>query len=249
MWKVSLLVLAFVVADATAGIADQTIGTAAIVVNNVSGTPQNAPTAAALHQGDGLFSNERIETAKDSKAQLLFADQTALSMGPQSNLVLDKFVYDPNRNVGTVVLQTVSGAFRFIGGVADTTPGSSYSVQTPVGTIGIRGTYFEWIVQGNYLWAMLTQGAIEVCLTNNECATVDKPGTYLVTGGNHISDIRYWTGPASDAFSGTRPDSLFLTYLGSLSPPRGPVVTSPTSSPAPTNNPVVLPGQPLPGHH
>lgn len=248
MWKVPFLVLAFVVAGAGAAIADQTIGKAAIVVNNVSGTPENATAPTALHQGDGLFTNERVETAKDSKAQLLFADQTALSMGPESNLVLDKFVYDPNRNVGTVVLQTVSGAFRFIGGVADTTPGSSYSVQTPVGTIGIRGTYFEWVVEGNYLWAMLTQGAIEVCLTNSECATVDKPGTYLVTGGNHISDIRYWTGPASDAFTGTRPDSLFLTYLGSLSPPPSTVVTS-SSSTTPTNNHTVGPAAVPFGHH
>lgn len=236
MWKVPFLVLAFVAVGAGAAIADQTIGKAAIVVNNVSGAPENATAPTALHQGDGLFTNERIETAKDSKAQLLFADQTALSMGPESNLVLDKFVYDPNRNVGTVVLQTVSGAFRFIGGVADTTPGSSYSVQTPVGTIGIRGTYFEWVVEGNYLWAMLTQGAIQVCLTNNECATVDKPGTYLVTGGTHLSDIRYWTGPASDALNGTHPDNLYHTYLGSLTPPRGPVI-SPVSSPAPSPPP------------
>lgn len=255
MWRAYLLVLAVAVVNAHEAAAGQSIGTAAIVQNTVTGTPENA-TAALMRRGDNVFANERVATAKDSKAQLLFVDQSALSIAPESTIVLDKFVYNPETNAGTVILNTVSGAFRFIGGVADTRPGSSYKVQTPAGTIGIRGTMFEWSVKGDYLWALLRQGKIQVCVTNNQCETLNKPGTYLVTRGTQLSAIRYWKGPGSDGAKSTDPDDLYLTYVETLraalpsttSPaqltvpaeaPPPPSVTPPSVTPPPVPPPFV----------
>jgi hypothetical protein len=197
-WLVlAMLSLAFTEADAAR--AAQAIGTAAIVENKVTGAAQDAATPVPLSRGDGLFQNERIETAADGKAQLLFADQSALSMAPNSTVVLDKFIYDPKPNVGTVVLDTVAGAFRFVGGTADTVAGSTYTVKTPVGTIGIRGTLFEWEVTGDYLSAVLREGAVDVCLANQACVALTEPGTYVVTRGQHLSGIQRWSGPAGEA--------------------------------------------------
>lgn len=175
------------------------IGKAAIVENKVTGALEGAGEALPMNRGDGLFQNERVETAADSNAQLLFADQSALSMAPNSTVVLDKFVYDPKPNVGTVVLDTVAGAFRFVGGTADTIAGSSYTVKTPVGTIGIRGTLFEWEITGDHLSAVLREGAIDVCLTGQACTALTEPGTYVVTRGSHLSGIQRWGGPGGEA--------------------------------------------------
>lgn len=234
MLRKSFVILAAFAATGVGQIhAAQTVGTAAIIENAVSGTPEDASSATALHRGDGVYANERIETAKDSKAQLLFLDETVLSIAPESAVVLDKYVYDPERKVGTVVLDTVAGAFRFVGGVADTTPGSSYTVKTPVGTIGIRGTLFEWEVHGDHLWAMLREGAVDVCLAGSQCVGLTQPGTYLVTGGSQLSGIKRWDGPAGEATNTTRAtqsasqNQLYSGFLNS----RGFSASSPAAAP------------------
>ncbi len=218
MWKIGLLALALALANAVELRAAPSIGTAAIVENQVTGRPQNANSPEPLKRGDGVYVNELVQTAKDGKAQLLFLDQTALSMAPESAIVLDKFVYDPDRNVGTVVLNTLGGAFRFVGGTANSEKnGSSYLVNTPVAQIGIRGTYFEWAYRGDYLWTMLHEGAVEICLPTKECATLTDPGTYVIARGSHLSDVKRWSGPAGEAASGHgNADELYLDFLESL---------------------------------
>jgi hypothetical protein len=59
--------------------------------------------------GSQVFSNELVRTGPDSLAQLLCADQTRLSVGPQSEVNLDRFVYNPERG-GNVVIETGRGA-------------------------------------------------------------------------------------------------------------------------------------------
>ncbi len=215
MWKICLVASAIAIAGATELRAAPAVGTAAIVENQVTGTPADARAAIPLKRGDGVYVNELVQTAKDSKAQLLFLDQTALSMAPESALVLDKFVYDPDRNVGAVVLNTLSGAFRLIGGTASAENGSSYIVETPVAQIGIRGTFFEWAYKDNYLWTLLHEGAVEICLPTKECVTLTDPGTYVVTRGSNLSGVKRWSGPAGDALSGrSKTDQLYLDFLG-----------------------------------
>jgi hypothetical protein len=69
-------------------------------------------------------------------ADLRFIDQTNLSVGPKSSVRLDKFVYDPNKGSGSVVIDATRGSFRFVAGSQDK---RAYKVKTPYGTLGIRG--------------------------------------------------------------------------------------------------------------
>lgn len=54
--------------------------------------------------GSSVFEQERIRAGAESVAQLLFIDQTTLSVGPRSEVTLDRFVYDALRNTGDVLL-------------------------------------------------------------------------------------------------------------------------------------------------
>ena len=54
--------------------------------------------------------------------------------------MLDRFVYNPNRGSGNVVLSTARGALRFVTGAQNPT---NYTIKTPVATIGVRGTIAE----------------------------------------------------------------------------------------------------------
>jgi hypothetical protein len=92
-----------------------------------------------LATGNELHANETVRTGDAGKADLVFVDRTNLTVGPTSEVVLDKFVYDPVGNKGKVVLQATRGGFRFVTGTQDH---SAYQLNTPYGSLGVRGTAF-----------------------------------------------------------------------------------------------------------
>src|SRR5262249_4343733 len=102
-----------------------------------------AGSGRALSPGASVFESETVRTGSESIAQLLFLDQTTLSVGPRSEVVLDRFVYDSSRSTGDVILSATRGAFRFVSGSQNPL---SYKINTPAATIGVRGTIIDCMV-------------------------------------------------------------------------------------------------------
>ncbi len=76
------------------------IGVAAAVRNDV----QDVTGGSKMAPGSQLFEQQVVKTGDASAAQLLFLDETSLSLGPKAQIKLDKFVYNPNKKTGDVVL-------------------------------------------------------------------------------------------------------------------------------------------------
>ena len=77
------------------GFAQQRVGVDSAVNPNAMGIPPGAlPRRLVLGQ-DVVF-NERITTEATGQTQVLFVDESTLSVGPNANMVIDQFVYDPN---------------------------------------------------------------------------------------------------------------------------------------------------------
>jgi hypothetical protein len=119
---------------ATASAADPKIGDAKSTKNHVEGTVNGQTQPIAT--GAGVYPNETVRTGTAAVADLVFLDATNLSVGPESEIRLDKFVYDPNGSAGAVVIEATKGAFRFVTGKQDK---RVYQIKTPYGTLGIRG--------------------------------------------------------------------------------------------------------------
>ena len=66
-------------------------------------------------------------------AQLLFLDESALTIASNSDVVLDKFIYDPKTSKGEIALSLGAGVFRFVGGRISKT--SMVRIKTPTATI------------------------------------------------------------------------------------------------------------------
>jgi hypothetical protein len=130
----------------------------------VSGTERRG-----LKIGDRVFQEQQIRTGADSAAQLLFLDETALTVGPNSQLVLDKAVFDPDKKVGELSVRAVTGAFRFISG---SSPAGSYTIKTPSGTIGVRGTWFVFLIQNDIIHIMVRHGLVRFCNIAGQCLNV-----------------------------------------------------------------------------
>ena len=104
---------------------------------DVSGTPPGGGTSL-LEVGRVVVRDEHIVSDAKGLAQLLFLDQTTLTVGPNSDIVIDEFVYDPATKDGALLMNASVGVFRLIGGEAATSGG--ITVGTPFATMGIRGS-------------------------------------------------------------------------------------------------------------
>ena len=179
------------------------IGVASAVVNQVTGSYGGRTQPLAV--GNAVFSNERIRTSDASSAQLLLLDKTSLSIGPHAELALDRFVYNPNRSTGRVVVNAAQGAFRFITGSQNP---SDYTIKTPVASIGIRGTILDLLISGDpisgyTLTVVLVEGGGIITLPAGQQLNMTKPGTaYVITSAGGIQGPIQWDGTIVSAAGG-----------------------------------------------
>lgn len=132
----SCIFLAPFVANAQAAQKDTEIGVTAALNPNATGTPPQA-APRLLEVGVNVVANERIATTEGGQAQMLFIDESAFTIGPNSEVVLDEFVFNPETGVGRLALTATKGVFRFVGGkISKNNP---VTLKTPTAVIGIRG--------------------------------------------------------------------------------------------------------------
>ncbi|MDA1060116.1 MAG: FecR domain-containing protein, partial [Proteobacteria bacterium] len=109
--------------------------TAAVNPNATGAAPLSEPRL--LEVGVNVFANERIVTTAVGQAQMPFIDESAFTVGPNSEVVLDEFVFDPDTGTGKLALTAAKGVFRFVGGKIS--KNSPVTLKTPTAVIGIRG--------------------------------------------------------------------------------------------------------------
>jgi hypothetical protein len=159
--------------------ADPKIGVAAATKNEVQGI--RGVEKRELASGSEIFLNEAVKTGDDSVAQLVFLDNTNLSVGPGSLVELDKFVYDPDRKLGQIAVEIGRGAFRFVTGLGSS---KNYSLKTPHATLGIRGTVFELVSTDEEVKIKLNHGLIQVRTKVGQIVWLTRPETLLVVDKN-----------------------------------------------------------------
>jgi hypothetical protein len=175
------------------------IGVASAAQNDVNGITGSGSQAVVA--GSHIFQDEVIKTGLKSMAQLIFLDETSLSVGPQSQVTLDKFVFNPSTGAGNVVINATQGAFRFISG---SQASSSYKINTAVATIGTRGTIVDGYKSDKGLYVIAQEGKADgaVIVTVNGKEYVLKPGEALFVAADQTV-----TGPMA-------PDDEFFHVVG-----------------------------------
>lgn len=95
-----------------------------------------------LTQPERLYQGDVVRTGKGGSAGLLLKDDTSISLGPDSRLSLDQFAFAPTQGKLSLVARLLKGTMAFLSGrIAKLAP-DAVKVETPVATVGIRGTYF-----------------------------------------------------------------------------------------------------------
>src|SRR4029079_18918175 len=120
-----------------------------------------------------LFLNDVLRSNATGIGQFVLDDGTKLAMGPSASLTIAKSIYK-GKSAQRASIQASKGAFRYISGAF-----SGHKVATPYGTIGIRGTAFDFTIRNGRVYVLLYRGAVDFC-RGGSCKTLNRSCDYLV---------------------------------------------------------------------
>jgi len=144
------------------------VGEALAVVDRA--TTKGTVGEQKLAVGMKVFLGDLVKTDSGGEAQILFQDGTRMVIGPNSELMLDEFVFRAGAAENKFIVRAFNGAFRFITGDAQK---DAYLIQTPSATIGVRGTIFDFSVTSTETNLLLLHGGANVCGNDGKCAWAD----------------------------------------------------------------------------
>ena len=160
-----------------------------------------AGTTSDLAQGSQVFVGDEISTGPNARLLILFDDESKLTLGENTRITIDQFVYAPSGN-SSQALAILVGILSFASGRIGKASPRDVALSTPVATIGIRGTVFlggELTVgmpvgQPHYGF-QINEGAIEVASPGGS-VVLDETGEGTFLPLNRVAaptPVRQWT--------------------------------------------------------
>jgi hypothetical protein len=158
----------------------QQVGTAT-AVNPLSESTPPGGTTAPLVVGAHIVHKEKVHTTPAGTVQLLFTDKSTMSIAPNTDIVIDEYVYDPNAQNGHMLVSLTKGALRFVGG--QLSHKGEATITTSAANIGIRGGTVT-VIQG--------PGGTKVINHFGIIKIVNGAGTFLLTRSDFGALIQGW---------------------------------------------------------
>ena len=131
-----------------------------------------------VDEGYKIIQNHTIETDENGKAQMLLVDGTAFTVGPNSSVTLDSFIYNPETAEGSLTV-TSKGLMRLVGGKV--TKNNPAIIRTNAATVGIRGGIVFVDSEGETTEASFIYGD-EMTVT----PSLNQDGTYVLTRNGFV---------------------------------------------------------------
>lgn len=245
---------AFAAVVAIAGVApaaaQDPLGTAIAVRPTAEG--ELGGTRVALIDGATLFQGQTIATDATGEVQILFADNTRMVVGPSSTLVIETYLLQNPTTVGNLTVNALGGTFRFISG---NSPPANYHINTPTGTIGMRGTQLDVTVddEEGLVYIVVYQGEVFFCNLAGVCVDLEARCQVGVMGANLANVVTqqrprfaisrqqfmYATGQwrLLDPFQVEEPRECLFANAGGASPPPDPSSSAPSGSDSGSSGP------------
>ena len=98
---------------------------------------------------DEVLFKDVIQTQDESRARALFQDDSMLTVGENSRVEIDEYIYNPDVNVRRAIVKLMQGQVRALVSKVFKANGSKFEVHTPSAVAAARGTYFTvWVENG-----------------------------------------------------------------------------------------------------
>lgn len=122
-----------------------------------------------LQKSSVIYLHDMLVTNEKTQAEIVFTDNTLITFRENSKFSIDEYsvkAKDKKGSVGKSVMNLIEGGFRTVTGLIAKNNSSDYSVNTPVATIGVRGTDYTVQLKGGELFIGFKQG--QPCVTPNK---------------------------------------------------------------------------------
>ena len=110
----------------------KTVSGSAFIVRQSGTVPARA--------GDAVFASDALRTAADGTVGVTLQDDTRISLGPSSEVRLERYVYAPGEGGLGMVLNFVRGVSAYVSGRMAKLAPNSIRLETPGAIVGVRGT-------------------------------------------------------------------------------------------------------------
>lgn len=122
------------------------VGVNAAVKGDVTILSQGEIEAAQAVVSEAVFLGDEVNSMRISSLQVLLNDATTFTVGPDCVLTIDEFVYDPAQSNNSMKASVTKGVFRFMSGNVSKSNANGVTIDSPVASMGVRGTVVEGVV-------------------------------------------------------------------------------------------------------
>jgi hypothetical protein len=99
------------------------------------------PERLPAEPGNRLMVMDTLQTGKDGAMGIILRDDTVISMGPDSEMVLAEFLFHPKEQQMGMLARFLRGTFTYLSGMIAKLDPESVKLETPVGMVAVRGTH------------------------------------------------------------------------------------------------------------
>lgn len=126
-------------------------GTGSPAADEAAGSVRNVEGEVNIHRQDSVipaqkgmkvYARDRIVTDADGSVGIILQDNTIFSLGPDSQIALEEYVFSPDQDRFGMLIRMIRGTFVYLSGVIGKLSPDAIRIETPVGTIAVRGTRF-----------------------------------------------------------------------------------------------------------
>lgn len=137
---IRILTLALALVSCAVGAETLPVGNVKTLSGSASVMTENNIVSAV--PGTPIYHGSTLRTEADSSMGVTFNDETLMSFGPNTTLVVEAYLYEPTDGKLKLSVRLAKGSLNYVSGVIAKLQPDAVSVETPKGIIGVRGTQF-----------------------------------------------------------------------------------------------------------
>lgn len=154
------------------------VGDVEAVQETAFGTPP-ASARESKRRGDDVVFQEMLETLQKSGMLVKFNDGSKLTLGANSKVLVDNFVYAPGDANSKALISIPTGALRYVTGEM---PKGQTTIETPTATMVLRGTIVKVLTSSTDTLLVVEEGSVKVHnKQTGEDAIVDEGGSLEIS--------------------------------------------------------------------
>jgi hypothetical protein len=137
-WSVG--VLGIVVASVTPAFAQQSAAAGHVKVVSGNAFVVRGGSTMPAHPGQAIYQSDALRTGADGALGITLQDDTRVSLGPSSEVRVDRFLFAPGESGVGMVLKFMRGVAAYVSGRMAKLAPDSVRLETPAAIVGVRGT-------------------------------------------------------------------------------------------------------------